>query len=440
MNKVVRVALISKTQRDGEEVPYKDICRVLWDLQRETREVKNKTIQQAWEWHGFSNDFKAENGEYPKPKDFLKNGDGNTYSSLNGFVYDKLKADYSLNSANLSTTTRSAAGDFSNALKDVLRGDKSIISYRSNQPIDLHNKNIKLTYDRETNKFSFELSVLNKAGKAKYGFSKPLVFEAIVKDKSTRTILERCFDDIYGISASQLLYNQKKKQWCLNLSYSFEAKRAAIDEDKILGVDLRIIYPITASVNGDKSRLFIGGDEIEQFRRKVEARRVAIKKQRVFCGDGSIGHGYDTRLEPALKIGDKIARFRDTYNHKVSRTIIDYAVKNGCGTIQLEKLTGIGKDAEPFIKNWSYFDLQTKIEYKAKEQGIKIVYINPQFTSQRCCKCGNINAENIQKDRFVCTECGFKENTFYNASQNIALKDIDKIIQEQINGAKDKPA
>ena len=71
-----------------------------------------------------------------------------------------------------------------------------------------------------------------------------------------------------------------------------------------------------------------------------------------------------------------------------------------------------------------------KIENKAKENGIKFVKIAPQYTSQRCSKCGYIHADNRpDQPTFECLKCGYKENADYNASQNIAIKDIDKIIE-----------
>lgn len=96
----------------------------------------------------------------------------------------------------------------------------------------------------------------------------------------------------------------------------------------------------------------------------------------------------------------------------------------------MEKLTGITADSDRFLKNWSYFDLQTKIEYKAKEAGITVVYVDPQYTSQRCSKCGYISKENRKVQAiFCCQKCGYKANADYNASQNIGIKDIDKIIK-----------
>ena len=70
------------------------------------------------------------------------------------------------------------------------------------------------------------------------------------------------------------------------------------------------------------------------------------------------------------------------------------------------------------------------IKNKATEKGIKVVKINPQYTSQRCSKCGCISKDNRKtQSNFECISCGFKTNADYNASQNIAIKDIDKVIK-----------
>ena len=53
-----------------------------------------------------------------------------------------------------------------------------------------------------------------------------------------------------------------------------------------------------------------------------------------------------------MRIGDKIARFKDTINHRYSRYIVDMAVKNNCGVIQMEDLKGISKNN--IFKNWLF--------------------------------------------------------------------------------------
>jgi IS605 OrfB family transposase len=134
------------------------------------------------------------------------------------------------------------------------------------------------------------------------------------------------------------------------------------------------------------------------------------------------------------RVGDRIARFRDTKNHAWSREIVNIAVKNGCGTIQMEDLTGIAAGQRPkFLKDWTYYDLQQKVMYKAAAEGIKVVLVAPQYTSQMCSKCGYISADNLDETyaNFKCLECGHEEDADLNAARNIAVFEIDKIIKSK---------
>ena len=73
MTKVVKVYLISKVlNKDGEKVEYENVCNILWQLQYETRQLKNKAVQLCWEWNNFQSDYYKENGSYPKDKDIVQ--------------------------------------------------------------------------------------------------------------------------------------------------------------------------------------------------------------------------------------------------------------------------------------------------------------------------------------------------------------------------------
>lgn len=426
ISKIVKLRLIcDQTDKDGNPVDYKTVCKILFDLQRQTRELKNKTIQLCWEWHQFSSDYYKKHEIYPKDKEILD-------YTLSGYIDSKLKLDNDLYSGNCSTTIRMACKEFNNAKLEILKGQKSMISYKQNQPLEIHNKAISLEYS-ENHEWFVSLALLKTAAFQKHHFANSKIrFKVIVKDNSTKTILERCFDKLYHIAASELIYSQKNKAWFLNLTYSFEASNETrLDAEKILGIDLGVACPVCASVYGSKERLKIASDEIEAFRRKTEQRKIALLRQGKYCGDGRIGHGRKKRVQPVDNIGNAIARFRDTVNHKYSRAVVDFAVKMNCGVIQMENLTSITENANRFLKNWTYYDLQTKIKNKAQEAGIKVILINPKYTSQRCSKCGYIDSENRKTQaQFICLKCGFTENADYNASQNIALKDIEKIIQQ----------
>ena len=423
--------------KDGNPVDYKEIFKILFHLQDQTREIKNKTIQYCWEYNNFSSDYYKQNHEYPKEIDIL------SYKTLGGYVNDKFKTGNDLYSGNCSTTVRNTCKEFNNSKKALKKGEKSIISYKSNQPLDLHNKTIRFEYINH--EFYVYLKLLNRNSSKQYNFSSTEIrFKNHKYDNSSKTIMERCIDKIYKISASKLLYDTKKKMWALNLAYSFTPQKAPnLDKDKVLGVDLGIVYPICASVYGDFHYFKIDGGEIENFRKKVEIRKRSLLKQGPFCGEGRVGHGIKTRNKPVYDIEDKIARFRDTANHKYSRELINYALKNNCGVIHMEDLTGITSNADRFLKNWSYYDLQTKIKYKAEEVGIEVVSVPPANTSRRCSRCGYIDADNRKvQAKFKCLNCGYEANADYNASQNISLagkkgiKDIDKITKKDYNKGK----
>lgn len=406
------------------EIDWKKLGNILYEIQKETRDVKNKVIQLCWEYQGFSSDYKKEHGEYPKQKDITG------YSMMMNFCYDKLKVEYNkMNTANQSTTIKDSADKWKNDMVSILKGEVSIPSYKKDVPIDVAGKCIKISKDNDN--WIATLSLLSNSYKKELELKSGQVGVIIkVKDNNQKRTLEKVLSGEYGVSASQLI--NKNKKWFLNLCYNFEPTKRELNKDNIMGIDMGIIYPVYMAFNNSLDRYKIEGGEIESFRRQVEKRKNELYAQGKYCGEGRVGHGTKTRIKPIKFATDKVANFRDTTNHKYSKYIIDMAVKNNCGTIQMEDLTGINKN-NVFLKNWSYFDLQTKIEYKAKEKGINVVKISPKYTSQRCSKCGHIEKENrLEQKTFECKSCGFKTNADYNAAKNIATSGIEDIIKHEL--------
>ena len=137
ISKVVKIELGWIFTDDGERAfPYGD----LFELQRQVALVKNKTIQLCWEWNNFGADFRAMSGTYPKPSDVTG------YKSIDGFVYDHLKADFSvMYTVNLNASIRSAKAAFESAQKNIRDGKSSILSYRKDAPIELHNQSVSFS-------------------------------------------------------------------------------------------------------------------------------------------------------------------------------------------------------------------------------------------------------------------------------------------------------
>ena len=87
----------------------------------------------------------------------------------------------------------------------------------------------------------------------------------------------------------------------------------------------------------------------------------------------------------------------------------------------MEDLKGIRKTAKynKWVHKWAFFQMQKFIEYKALAKGIRVVYINPAYTSKTCSICHNIDT--IRHSGFIeCKTCGHKSDSDFGASKNIA--------------------
>jgi IS605 OrfB family transposase len=101
---------------------------------------------------------------------------------------------------------------------------------------------------------------------------------------------------------------------------------------------------------------------------------------------------------------------------------VDFAVKHGVGTIHLENLSGFGKsDASKayILRNWSYFQFQTMIKYKAKLEGITVKFVRAAYTSRRCCFCGHVEKKSRDSTSFRCVKCGYALHADLNGAINI---------------------
>ena len=404
---------------------FSELQERLWWLQRQTREILNRTIQIAADWDFRSRENFERCGEYLD----LKAETG--YNRLDGYVYDRLKDSYNgINAQNLNATLRKAWQKYHETRQKVMRGEMSLPSYKSGQPLVLNRNTVKILGTESGADVTISLfSRKYLAADAAAGSPR---FQLLVKDGTQRSILSRVLSGEYEAGQSQIVYDKKK--WFLLLTYRFEPERQALDPDRILGVDLGEAYALYASSLGERGAFKIEGGQVTGYAAKLEGRVRELQRQAAHCGDGRVGHGVKSRVSSVYKAKDKVAGYRSMINHQFSKALVAYAEKNGYGTIQMEDLTGIKEDAgyPKKLRHWTYYDLQTKIEYKAKERGIAVRRVNPAYTSKRCSRCGHIDKQNRKsQENFECVSCGFKANADYNASQNLSIKDIDKIIERQ---------
>lgn len=252
-----------------------------------------------------------------------------------------------------------------------------------------------------------------------------VVLGNLYRSRELRNVFEKIFNGTYDVCTSSIEIDDK--DIILNLSLKMPKNHAELREDIVLGVDLGLAIPAYCAVNVNPyERVAIGSkDDFLRVRTKIQAQRRRLQKALKYT---SGGHGRKKKLKPLDRFADYESQWVQNYNHFVSKRVIDAALEAKAGVIHIEDLKGFGEDEKKkfVLRNWSYFQLQQYITYKAGKYGIRVEKVNPCYTSQVCSCCGHWEeGQRVSQSEFVCKnpKCenyGKIVNADYNAARNIA--------------------
>jgi len=180
----------------------------------------------------------------------------------------------------------------------------------------------------------------------------------------------------------------------------------------ILGVDRNTTRHVVVASNIDTGKVLKLGKSCHHVHKKYRELR------RTFQHKGKFGL--------LKRIKHRESHIVRNTNHHISKKLVLDA-KASKAILVLEDLKHIRGRGRSFSKNfnhavnsWSFYQLAQMIEYKAKKYGVSLAYVAPQYTSQRCSKCGHIDAKNRKGNLFCCVKCGIVEDAGANAGFNIA--------------------
>ena len=310
----------------------------------------------------------------------------------------------------LSAVTQKVKKDFSISLKNGLaKGERSSINYKRNFPLITRGRNLTF-YEQEGEVF---IKWVNK-----------IIFKVVFNARKENTLelqhtLQMVINKEYKVMQSSLEFD-KNNNLILNLTLDIPFKQEEeFIEGRVLGVDLGVKYPAYVCLSDDTYKREHIGEALELIkqRKQYQDRRTRTQQQ---LKNVKGGKGRGKKLKNLNRLSECERNFAKTYNHTISKRIVEFAKKHKCEYINIEKLTKDGFD-NAILRNWSYYELQNMVEYKADRIGIKVRYVNPAYTSQTCSRCGHVDKENRQtQEKFVCTKCGFELNADHNAAINIA--------------------
>jgi len=206
----------------------------------------------------------------------------------------------------------------------------------------------------------------------------------------------------------------------ISVSYS---DKELIEPKTFIGVDRNITHHtlVASDLNGKVLKL---GKSCNHIHNKYKNIRKNLQKK--------------GKYKKVKSIKNRERNIIKNINHKISKALVDYALKVKGGLV-LENLKNIRKTAKTrrrqrySLNSWSFYQLGQMIEYKSKKQGISIFYIEPQYTSQRCSKCGHIEKANRNGNLFCCKKCGKVEDSGANAGFNLAYAQSKGILQFDVD-------
>ena len=332
--------------------------------------------------------------------------------------------------ANLGQAVRQ---DFSKACKDgLLYGKISLPTYRKDNPLLVHVDYVRLRSDNPHRDNGIYHNYESHTDFLDYLYSKDLeIFIKFVNDitfkmifgnphksATLRSEIKQIFEENYKVCGSSIQIDGKKI--ILNLSIDIPKQELELNENVVVGVDLGLAIPAVCGLNtNDYIRKSIGSkDDFLRIRTQLQSQRRRLQKSLSMT---SGGHGRGKKLKPLEKLNDRERNFVKTYNHYVSKNVVDFAVKNRAKYINIEDLSGFNSN-QFILRNWSFYELQQFITYKADKYGIEVRKINPYHTSQICSCCGHWEeGQRIDQAHFKCKSCGAELNADFNASRNIAM-------------------
>lgn len=362
-----------------------------------------------------------------KKKDFLQCSKQNsTYQLVSKEFKQYIPSDI------LANLNQKIQENYNNNQKKIESGERALSTYKKGMEIPFsirENKRLKLFIKEEGIYLKWFKEILFRLEFGKDASNNRCIVERLIE--SDRQQKNKGEDYVANNSSIKLVKYGKSTRIFLLLSIDIPAKKQVLDKDVVLGMDLGIKCPLYLAINkNDNFKMQIG--DIEHFHNQRTMFQKRFKSlQKLICTQG--GHGRKKKLEPLEKLKEKERNWVHTQNHVYSREVIKQALKQNARTIHMESLKDFGKGKDGYVKDeykyllryWSYYELQSMIEYKAKLEGIEVKYIDPAYTSQTCSYCGE-RGERKKQEEFVCTnpQCkrrGEKINADFNAARNIAM-------------------
>ena len=241
--------------------------------------------------------------------------------------------------------------------------------------------------------------------------------------------MSKYFDHtIYKFGTANLV--NKHGKYFLHIPVTYEVEESNIsDICNVVGIDRGINFVVATYDSKHKSN-FVSGRVIKQKRANYSKLRKELQMRQT-----------PSARRRMKAIGQRENRWMQDVNHCVSKALVEQNPKHTL--FVLEDLSGV-RNATERVKtqnryvsvSWSFYDLEQKLIYKAKQKRSSVIKVNPAYTSQCCPACGHIEKSNRNKKMhlFTCKNCGYKSNDDRIGAMNLYRMGINFLEESQVPG------
>lgn len=239
--------------------------------------------------------------------------------------------------------------------------------------------------------------------------------------------MSKYFDHtVYKFGTAKLVSKYGKYFLHIPVTYDVEESNVS-DICNVVGIDRGINF-IVATYGSNHKSGFVSGKSVKQKRAKYSK----LRKELQMC------HTPSSRRR-IKAIGQRENRWMQDVNHCVSKALVESNPKHTL--FVLEDLSGVRKTTERvktkerYVSvSWSFYDLEQKLIYKAKQNQSSVIKADPRYTSQCCPVCGHTEKSNRNKKMhlFTCKNCGYKSNDDRIGAMNLYRMGINYLSDSQV--------
>ncbi|RZN63168.1 MAG: transposase [Methanonatronarchaeia archaeon] len=235
----------------------------------------------------------------------------------------------------------------------------------------------------------------------------------------------------------EIIYDRLEDCWRAYQSVEVEPRHQPSGQ-KTAYVDLGVIYPVTAYIEGEETTVAYNGRPLLSkwwlYNKQIEKIQSTLKEE---------NDKYSSeRLERLFRKRKRV--FKDKIR-KIIHDFVERCYQAGVDTIIAGDLNGIrdnvdyNKKSNSMIHNyWSHKYLVNRLRWTVENYGMELKMIDERGTSSKCPRCGS--EEKVRRGRlYKCKECGIEAHRDAVGALNIGLAEGLDVPSEVINRAMTRP-